>query len=171
MYDFSNWNKVTSELGWGVQRAFHDALSAVAENGTKMAYGADVSNGFPCLVNTVQPMLATSYGPMKNYGSVVREFDSINAYFERCGVNEGVFVSPLAADFMIRNFGDLKEAPTAEMIAEALMEKQPMIYQPEVSDEEFMQHLITMGTAPNVDEDTSIDVGEAQRLADRIFGD
>lgn len=157
--NFTHWTNATANLPWGVQRVFVDSLKGVAEHGTHMVWGNDYDgDNFPCLVNTAAPMLTTGGGygiPSDHFGEVVRAFDSLNAQFKVLGINEGNRVSPLAADFLLRNFGELKPEPTADDIAAAILDKNPLLsvhhYEPEVSDDDMFQHLLTMGAIDSGD--------------------
>lgn len=114
--NFTNWTTATAELKWGVQRAFRDALQAVADGKATIVYGRDYNSGSPCLVNSVAAMLTTGGGrgvPSRHFGAVVSEFDIINRQLEGFNVNTtpGV-LSPTGAEFLLHNFGPMKQPPT-----------------------------------------------------------
>lgn len=109
--DFSAWTKATGDLLPGQQRVFLDVLNLVSEGKAHLVYGADYRDGKPCLVNAVGQMLSVGGGagvPSRNFGDVVGQFDTLNAAMLDRGINTDGYVSPLAADFLIRNFGEVK---------------------------------------------------------------
>jgi hypothetical protein len=80
--------------------------------------------------------------PSQYFGALVGEFDRLNREFYSEGVNTDVsYLSPLAADILLQNFGTLKpqpvptEAPEPTTIDEALPGHREII--PEASDEDF----------------------------------
>lgn len=111
----TSWNKATGNLSWGVQEVFRDAFQLVSDEKVTLVYGADYSNGSPCLVNSVASMLTTGGGygvPTASFGRVVTLFDRINRELEREGVNPGDGkVSPLAADIFLRYFAPAQPKP------------------------------------------------------------
>lgn len=141
------WNTATGNLPYGVQRVFMDTLNLVKEEKVHLVWGSDYRDGKPCLVNAVASMLTTGGGkgiPMQRFGEVVGKFDSINYELKRQGVNTDGYVSPLAAEILIRNFGELKpepdpSIPTAELSHGAYIEP---------TDEEMAQDLLNAMTAP-----------------------
>ncbi len=117
MINFDSWTQATANLSWGAQAAMHDALSLVAEGKVTLAYGSDYVDGKPCLVNSVGQMLEVGGGngiPSANFSQVVGEFDKINRdLFEKNVNTKYNFVSPLAAEILLANFGPLKGTPEA----------------------------------------------------------
>jgi len=114
----TQWRSATAELPWGAQRVLHETLTAVAENGIHLVHGADYRDGKPCLINAAGSMLTSSGGagiPMQHYGRVVRLFDQINSALQEKGVNDASgYVSPLAAEILLRHYAPLKSAPSTE---------------------------------------------------------
>lgn len=109
--DFSAWTKATGDLLPGQQRVFLDVLNLVSEGKAHLVHGADYRNGKPCLVNAVGQMLSTGGGagiPSREFSEVVCQFDILNGRMLEEGINVDGYVAPLAADFLIRNFGELK---------------------------------------------------------------
>lgn len=119
-----NWNKATGNLKWGVQEAFREAFNLVSEEKVTLVWGADYSNGSPCLVNSVASMLTTGGGsgiPSQHFHEVVSLFDSINRELFAKGVNvEYGRVSPLAADMFLRYFAPKQEKPVETQVDEAM---------------------------------------------------
>lgn len=142
------WNIATSNLPYGVQRVFLDTLNLVKEEKIHLVHGADYRDGKPCLVNAVGAMLTTGGGngiPSEYFGHVVGMFDRLNSAFLSQGVNEDGYVSPLAAEIMIRNFGALKPEPDPETLTVA--EESHGAYV-EPSDEEFARDFMEGMKAP-----------------------
>lgn len=121
--NFKPWTKATANLPWGVQRVFLETLKGVADEQVTLAYGRDYTDGGnPCLVNAVGAMLTAGGGkgiPGRYFGDMVTAFDSINRDMYRRGINTDETVSPIAAEILIRNFGELKEQPVADAVDEA----------------------------------------------------
>lgn len=140
MLDFSAWTKATGDLLPGQQRVFLDVLNLVSEGKAHLVWGADYRDGKPCLVNAVGQMLSTGGGlgiPTAQFGGVVGEFDRLNGEMLKEGVNKDGYVSPLAADFLIRNFGEVKEMITEDVpTPDGVNVAQPVYVEP--SDEQFM---------------------------------
>ncbi len=118
--DFAPWTKATGDLKPGPQAVFLDVLNLVKDGQMHLVHGADYRDGKPCLVNAVGQMLTTGGGrgiPSEHFNQVVSAFDTLNAAFLKAGVNKDGYVSELAADLLIRNFGEVKpmvvsDAPT-----------------------------------------------------------
>lgn len=119
------WTVETANIPAGVQHLIYDALKLVAEEEIRLAWGADVKDGVPCLLNAVSNMttqvavnheLPASYQP-----EVVRLFDSINKQVEKTmkGAHAGTdgFVSPIVAELLIMNFAPLKEIEVAKPLS------------------------------------------------------
>lgn len=143
----SKWSTATGNLKWGVQRVFLETLHAVKDNDTHLVWGADYRDGKPCLVNAVASMLTTSGGhgiPMAKFNEVVSLFDTINQELRKDGVNTDGYVSPLAAEILIRNFGELKPEPAPETLVE--MSHGAVYVEP--TDEELAQDWLNSMTAP-----------------------
>lgn len=106
------WTQATSEIPWGVQRTLVDTLTLVGEEKIQLVHGADYRNGKPCLINAVAQMTTVGGGqgiPSANFGRLVGCFDRLNAQFveSKVNANDG-YVSPLAAEILLKNFGPLK---------------------------------------------------------------
>ena len=114
-----SWNRATGEMSWGVQRVLKDALTLVKDGKVHMVYGADYRDGRPCLINAVRPMLAAhGESPSAFAPQVVRTFDAINSALVAKGINaqdttdtKFGYVSPLAAEVLLRNFGSTRPEP------------------------------------------------------------
>lgn len=146
MIDFSAWTKATGDLLPGQQRVFLDVLNLVAEGKAHLVHGADYRNGKPCLVNAVGQMLSTGGGqgiPMASFNHVVSEFDRVNQCLLQMGVNTDGMVSPLAAEFLIRNFGDLKP-----MVVESTVPKEEVAKPYVEPSDEAMQAALDAMTVP-----------------------
>lgn len=136
-----DWKNVTGRLPWGAKRTFHQAFTLVSEGKIRLAYGADYRDGSPCLVNAVAQMLTTGGGkgiPSTHFREVVSKFDAINiqlASNEHGYVNDDGFVSPLAADILLRNFADISDEPESKA-TEVNESPEPYV---ERSDDDFMQ--------------------------------
>lgn len=136
--NFQAWSNATAELPWGVQQAFHTALSLASEEKLTLTYGADYgTDNAPCLVNATATMLAVTNGqgghgkPSKYFRAVVNEFDRLNQVLAQLKVNtETCTVSPLAAEILIANFGTLKEKPVPQP-----QKDNPFVSTPEIPDE------------------------------------
>lgn len=109
------WQIATSNVDWGVQKAFVDVLTLAKDNQVTLVYGADYKDKGACLVNQAGPILMTGGGhgvPSRHYGEVVALFDRINREFAGNGVNETPgYVSPLAAEILLQWFAPLKPEP------------------------------------------------------------
>lgn len=124
--NFTAWNVATSNLPWGVQSVFLETLKAVRDHGTNLAYGADYVEGSPCLVNATAVMLSSIKGeggknkPATHFEEMVIAFDNIcrDMYGKGIGEREQI-VSPLMAEFLIHNFGTLKDRPLESSVNEA----------------------------------------------------
>lgn len=121
---FQNWHSATADLPWGVQTVMFDTLQAVADGQVRLVHGADYKDGSPCLVNAVANMTEAGGGkgvPSSKFSNLVGAFDHINRFLQGEGVNEDDgFVSPLAAEILLRNFGQLKNKPVAAAVSEAV---------------------------------------------------
>lgn len=145
--NFDAWNKATGDLLPGQQAVFLDVLNLVSEGKAHLVWGADYRDGKPCLVNAVGQMLSTSGGhgiPMQQFGDVVSEFDRLNARMHEQGINENGYVSPLAADILIRNFGEIKPMVVTEE-TEVVEPVKPYV---EPTDEQFMSAWLDAMKAP-----------------------
>jgi hypothetical protein len=123
-----------------------DVLNLVSEGKTHLVWGADYRDGKPCLVNAVGQMLSTSGGhgiPMLAFRDVVSEFDRLNGLMFEAGINKDGYVSPLAADFLIRNFGEVKPMVVEEVTAE--VKETPYV---EPSDKDLMESWLSAMQAP-----------------------
>lgn len=146
-----DWNTATGNLPYGVQRVFLDTLNLVKDEKIHLVWGADYRDSKPCLVNAVASMLTTGGGhgiPMRHYGKVVSQFDQINAELRTKGINTDGYVSPLAAEILIRNFGELKPEPEVDT---SVVEMSNGAYV-EPSDEEVMQDWLNSMKAPSKEE-------------------
>lgn len=120
------WEKVTAELPWGVQQVLHDTLELVAEGKVHLVWGHDYSGNHPCLINSVAQMLSANQGeggngiPMQYFAPLVGTFDQINSQLKKQGVNKDFYVSPMAADVLLRYFAPLKPKPIEESVNEAM---------------------------------------------------
>jgi hypothetical protein len=121
------WKKATSDTPPGVQHLIYDALQLVSSGDIKLAWGADVYKGTPCLLNAVSNMTTQMVEPGKklpaNYTpNVVRLFDLINktySYVLNPSENKSQgYVDPIAADMLIRHFGELKEIEVTSTVAD-----------------------------------------------------
>ena len=146
------WRKATGDLPWGVQRAFVDALTLVKDEKIHLVHGANYRDGKPCLVNAVAQMVTkkdSGVSPTEFAPSVVRLFDRINSALEDDGVNDAAgehagYVSSLAAEILLRNFGPLKTVEAAEQ-APPVKEEKPYV---ERSDEDLAREWLASMNAP-----------------------
>lgn len=109
--DFTNWTVATAQLKPGQQAVFLDMLNLVKDGKVHLVHGADYRDGKPCLVNGVATMLSqSSVSPMEKFPYVVSAFDVVCGEMANAGLSEGLkgYVSPLMAEFLIRNFGEVK---------------------------------------------------------------
>lgn len=140
----NEWNKATADLPWGVQRTVHDALTLVSEEKITICYNADYRNGSPCLINAVGQQLTTSGGhgiPMSHFGRLVGMFDRINSVLEENGVQENKgFISPLAADILLKNFAPLKKIPAEKVETEKTVDD-PYL---ELTDDQIQEQMEAM---------------------------
>ena len=153
-----DWNTATGNLPWGVQRVFMQTLEAVKDESIHLVWGSDYRDGKPCLVNAVASMLTTSGGhgvPMNKFRDVVTAFDSLNHQLRQQGVNKDGYVSSLAAEILIRNFGELKPEPDIDTSTVGELSHGAYI---EPTDEEMAQDFLNAMTAPAPE--------EIQRLAE-----
>lgn len=123
----TRWTHATGSAPWGVQHVLRDTLQAVADEQVTLAYNADYRDGSPCLINAAATMLSSISGeggqgkPSAHFGSIVSAFDRVNSMLEGRGVNTTPgFVSPLAAEILVANFGELKEKPIQAAVSEAM---------------------------------------------------
>lgn len=144
----ANWTTATADLNWGVQRVFYETLEACKDEKTHLVYGADYRDGKPCLLNTVAPMLTHSSSgitPSNFAPEVVRYFDQVNAFLADTGVNDtSGYVSPLAAEVLLRNFGELKPS---EITVDTTPDSSHEVYI-EPSDLDLARDLLEAMSAP-----------------------
>lgn len=109
--ELSNWTRATGSAKWGVQQAIKTSLELVAEGEIRMCWGADVHEGAPCLINSINQMLShnADKSPSGDYPEIVMAFDALNAKISSHG-----FVDPLAAEIMLRYMGPFKPMPVSE---------------------------------------------------------
>lgn len=111
---YIEWNRVTADLPWGVQTVLKDTLELVESGDVQLVWGADYSGNHACLINSVAQMLTTGGGygiPMAHFGPLVSLFDRINRDLKVQGVNKNNYVSPLAAEVLLRYFAPIKPQP------------------------------------------------------------
>lgn len=154
---FVAWHDATCFVPWGVNAVVYDALTLAAAESVKIAYNADYRDGHPCLINAVAPMLIAGGGlgvPMRNFGQLVRAFDSVNTYLESVGVNKSGIMSPLAADILLQN-GNWSRgiAGTERMILNAPVKVNSTYIEP--SDAEMQAAMEAIG-ALNADPDKAL---------------
>ncbi len=160
--NFASWTEATANLSWGAQNAMYTSLELAAEGKIDLVYGSDYVDGKPCLVNSVGQMLEVGGGqgiPSANFSQVVGQFDSINRALElndNGKVNEGnQYVSPLAAEILVQNFGPLKAKPVID-------DHTPDIVRDEIiaerSDEEFTSSWLQAISTDNAPVETSYGV-------------
>lgn len=170
--NFDSWKRETGNLPWGVQRAMYDVVSLVADGKASLVHGANFSDGKPCLVNAIAPMIAENVhgvSPCGQYPDLVSAFDTVcSAMISKGLADDPHLVSPLMAEFLLRNFGDLKEPNAVEATesepVEIAADAAGVYVEP--SDEEFVQHLLTMGTTP-VEEPAPVEVVDEDSVYDR----
>jgi len=167
-----DWNVATGNLSWGVQRVFLETLYSVKDHDVHLVHGADYRDGKPCLVNAVASMLTTSsngVSPLREFPKVVGLFDQINKQLQAEGVNsDDGFVSPLAAEILIRNFGNLKPEPDIDT---SVVEASHGAVYIEPTDEEFAKDWLDSMKSPAPCDITANDEAEIERLASiRSFG-
>ena len=104
------WKTATANAKWGVQQAIKTSLELVADEQIKICWGQDDYNGAPCLINSINQMLShnADHSPSGKYPNIVRAFDLVNADI---GINKDFFVSPIAAEILLRNMGEMKPVP------------------------------------------------------------
>ena len=122
-----SWKRETSNIPPGVQHLIYDALQLVSSGDIKLAWGADVYKGTPCLLNAVSNMTTQMVEPGKKLPShytpeVVSLFDRINKTYSHVlypheNRTHG-YVDPIAADMLIRHFGELKEIEVTSTLAD-----------------------------------------------------
>ncbi len=154
--NFTEWNKATSELPWGVQTVMLDTLKMVAEEQITLVYGADYFDGSPCLVNAVANLTTAGGGrgvPLSEFNDLVCAFDDINNMLLGRGINISKNVSPLAAEILIKNFGTLKEKPVESAVNHAMQREafDNNVYR-EPSDEEMARDLFNALSTPCIEE-------------------
>lgn len=157
MYDYDSsvrdWREATAAMPWGVQRVFKTALESVADGSIIMAWGSDVVDGHPCLVNSVSAMINSSTKadnstqPSVFAPAVVGAFDRLNSVLhDRFKNAEYHIVSPLAADVLLQHFGAMQPEPVVEPVkTEVDVINQPYI---ELSDEALMAAWVDTNTMP-----------------------
>ena len=163
--NFKHWTDATADLDWGVQRVMKETLNLVAEGKITLAHSTNValvatsdtdSRTAPCLVNAVAQMLSADgdVSPVSWFPNVVGAFDAVNRSLVEAGVNEHekYIVSPLAAEVLIANFGEMKPVPTEndykEAALEALKKEAEAAPYIEPTDEEMAKAWETETTAP-----------------------
>ncbi len=132
MSQMSLWTNATANLSWGRQRVLLDTLEMVKAGQIKVVYGADSFKGSPCLLNAVGCMIkGENQAPSEIEARVVSAFDNAcQVLFAPAGmIDEKPYLSPLAAETLIRHFGDLKEQPT---VTEVYTEKSDEQIQAEI---------------------------------------
>lgn len=109
----TDWQQATTHQKWGVQQAIKTTLELTKSGDIKLCFGADVSQGVPCLINAISFMLSeTEVNPSGNYPAIVRSFDCVNSDLKDSNVNnQGGRVSSLAAEILLKNMGTLKPIP------------------------------------------------------------
>ena len=166
--DFSGWTAATGNLTWGVQRVMRDTLGLVAEGKVRLVFGRNYSKGSPCLVNAVAQMLTldeNGVSPAGWFPEVVQAFDHVNALLVTEGVNnDGEYVTPLAAEILLKHFGAIKPVPTeadyAEEAARELSAQIEAMPYHEPSDAEFADMLAAMDTVPAPVDEPATDSGD-----------
>lgn len=143
----AEWKSATTELPWGVQRVLLETLETVKDGDVHLVHGSNYRDGKPCLINAVAVMVSkNAVSPMTFAPEVVANFDRINQYLREKGINDDSgYVSPLAAEILIRNFGALKPVPE-----DAPKTETGMVYI-EKSDADFEAWIDAM-TAPGPEE-------------------
>lgn len=146
-----DWNKATGDLPYGVQRVFLDTLNLVKDEKLHLVWGQDYRDGKPCLVNAVATMLTTGGGhgvPVTHFAGVVGAFDAINRELRKQNINTNGYVSSLAAEILIRNFGELKPVPDPATLTVAEASHGAYV---EPSDEEIAADFLAAMQAPAPD--------------------
>lgn len=110
MIDFTSWTRATAGLLPGQQAVFLDFLNVVADGKAHLVHGANYRDGKPCLVNGTAQMLSHgAVSPTGAFPEVVMAFDAACAAMEAAGVDDhGGYVTPLMAEILIRNFGEVQ---------------------------------------------------------------
>jgi hypothetical protein len=118
----TQWELTTSKLPWGIHSVFREAFSLAADGKIKLVHGANVHDGSPCLVNSVHSMLSEkTLTPASAFPEVVRLFDQINRELRDDGVNDHTnFVSPMAAEILLRWFAPEPPKPVENQVNEAM---------------------------------------------------
>lgn len=148
------WNVATGNLPYGVQRVFLETLTEVKDEHVHLVWGADYRESKPCLVNAVANMLGATGGkgghgiPTQKFPEVVRAFDAVNYELRNQGVNTNGYVSSLAAEILIRNFGTLKPEPDPEYLVSELSHGRYI----EPTDEEMARDWFNAMKAPELDD-------------------
>jgi hypothetical protein len=144
------WRNATAGLEWGAQRVLHNTLDAVAKDGVHLVHGSDYRDGKPCLINAAGQMLASGGGhgiPSSYFGPIVGLFDRINAALVEKGVNDDTgYVSPLAAEILLRHFATLKPIPDEASLAGADVDAITPYVEP--SDSEIAESWVNAMKAP-----------------------
>lgn len=165
--DFSSWTEATGQLKPGQQAVFLDFLNLVKDGQAHLVYGADYRDGKPCLVNGVATMLAhSSVSPMQEFPFVVSAFDNLCARMEVEGLcEEGLkgYVSPLMAEFLIRNFGEVKAIELTEPDPVAEAESGPYIEPSDAAMEAFLSAMVAPSPEAIADADNKSDEAEYAR--------
>lgn len=172
---FTDWTTATANLPWGAQRVLLETLKAVADEQSTLVHGHDYKDGSPCLINAAATMLSAVNGaggngkPSAYFGEVVSAFDAVNSLLVTRKVNKGDgYVSPLAAEFLIHNFGTLKDQPVdgPKDPVHPDEDSNPFNITPECSDDELVMDWLTAAKAPVdvVDEDPERDAFVKQEV-------
>lgn len=148
--DFSRWTNSTAALKPGEQAVFLDMLNLVMDGKVSLVHGADYRDGKPCLVNGVATMISHSQvSPMGAFPDVVGAFDAMCRQMVTLGLSDGLegYVSPLMAEVLIRNFGEVKpiDLTPEEEVTAAKVEDGPYV---EPSDEQFLTSWLAAMQAP-----------------------
>lgn len=155
--NFSGWTKATGDLKPGQQAVFLDFLNLVKDGKAHLVHGADYRDGKPCLVNGVATMLShSSVSPTQMFPSVVGEFDRTCKAMAAVGLEgdlEG-YVSPLMAEFLIRNFGEVKDIEVSEPV-EKKVEDGPYIEPTDAQMVSFLTAMSAPGPEAIVDADNT----------------
>jgi len=175
--DFSSWTEATTNLNWGAQNVIHTALELAADGQVTIVYGADYYEGNACLVNTVGQMLEVGGGsgiPSQHFNDLVRNFDQLNGQLREQGVNTDYRnMSPLAAEILLQNFGELKPQPEitepAEPTDKVILPGHREII-PEASDEDLAKSWLEAISTDAVAEDEVREVVDPVKELDQVEG-
>lgn len=174
----SDWKIATGNLPYGVQNVLMDTLGLVKDEKIHLVYGSNYRQGKPCLFNAVSSMIMENRSegdtglPSTDFQfhQVVGAFDEVNRILREQGINESGYVSPLAAEILIRNFGTVKGEPDPETLTVAEESHGRYI---EPSDEELAKDWLKSMEAPGPEEVKRLaeEGNDVARFAnDYIFG-